>query len=228
MPSSPAPTRFCVLLYPGFEPLDVFGPVEVFQTLSRTHPIHLSFLSASSDPALDPVSTAPPPGAPTSNPRGSIAWTSVAPTHTLASPPSDTEVLLVPGGVGSRSPGSAPGACIDYITATYPRLRSLLSVCTGAELLARSGVLAGRRATGNKKHWGRITAADPAAKWEKKARWVRDGNIWTSGGVSAGTDMALGWVAAHFGEEVARAVANDIEYEWRNDPEWDVFAYVWS
>ncbi|KAI0691635.1 class I glutamine amidotransferase-like protein [Earliella scabrosa] len=220
------PTKFGILLFPGFEPLDVFGPAEVFQTLSRSTHLDLYLISnvhGTSD--LAPVSTAPID--PSLNPHNSTFFQAVQPTHTLDTVPADLEVLLIPGGFGTHAPVERFGPTIDFVRETYPRLHSLITVCTGASIAARAGVLDGKRATGNKKDWDFVTSTGPNVNWDKGPRWIVDGNVWTSGGVSAGTDAALGWVATQYGEDIARRTANDIEYEWRNDPNWDVFAYVW-
>ncbi|KAH9926616.1 class I glutamine amidotransferase-like protein [Epithele typhae] len=223
-----APTKLAILIFPGFEPLDTFGPTEIFQMLSSQRPLTLYWISSSTSPALDPVSSFVPDDVPM--PPGMTkhtAGTTIVPTHTLAAPPADVEAILVPGGWGVMSPANAPA--VDYLRATFPKLKYAMSVCNGAEFLARAGILDGRRATTNKALWTHITTAHAATgiKWDKKPRWVQDGNVWTAGGVSAGTDMALGWVAHVWDEELARKIANGAEYEWRNDPNYDVFAYVW-
>jgi transcriptional regulator GlxA family with amidase domain len=68
------------------------------------------------------------------------------------------------------------------------------------------------------------TASGPQVKWVRRARWVDDGNIVTSSGVSAGIDMALHVIARLFGEPRAERIANETEYEWHRDPSWDPFA----
>ncbi|KAH9926568.1 class I glutamine amidotransferase-like protein [Epithele typhae] len=227
-----APTKFGILIFPGFEPLDVFGPAEIIQTLSSRKPMSLYWISSSTSPALDPVSTLDPDDL-TINPPAGIdtfkrhtAPTTIVPTHTLAAPPDDVEVLLVPGGLGILSRATEPA--VAYLRAVHPQLKYVVSVCGGSALLARAGILEGRRATTNKAFYEHIsTTYAHGIRWEKKPRWVVDGKVWTSGGVSAGIDMALGWVAHVWDEGLAREIANVVEYEWRNDPNFDVFAYVW-
>ncbi|KAI0760444.1 class I glutamine amidotransferase-like protein [Fomes fomentarius] len=222
--NSTTPTKIGILLFPAFEPLDVFGPAEALQTLGRQTHLDLYLISNVNGTDLSPVSTEPRSAA--MNPFNSTFWQSVVPTHTLETVPDDLEVLLVPGGLGTRAQDLQPTA--DFIKAVYPKLHSLISVCTGAILVGKSGVLDGRRATTNKASFNQITPQFPHVQWDRYPRWVVDGNVWSSGGVSAGTDVAFGWIASTFGEDVARDVANRVEYEWRNDPNWDPFAYVWK
>lgn len=112
-PSSP-PNKWGFVLYRAFEPLDVFGPYEALFTLARTHRIDISWLAET----LEPVSTGPQLAA--MNPMNSSAFVGVPPTHTFATAPSDIEVLLVPGGLGSRAPNI--NATLDYITDVFPKL----------------------------------------------------------------------------------------------------------
>lgn len=120
------------------------------------------------------------------NTQNSSFWYSIAPTHTYTSAPNDIEVLLVPGGPGARYFNITTQ--LDFIKTTYPKIKYLISICTGAGVVARTGVLDGRNATTNKRAWARTTTMGPKVLWRSPARWVVDGNIWTSSGVSAGHD----------------------------------------
>jgi len=213
------PVNYGMVLFPGFQALDVFGPLDILNTLSFTYPIHLSLIAST----LDPVTTRT-----TRSSQGSNFSESVVPTHTFANPPKDLEVLFVPGGLGTRAPEPALLDVIAYIKETYPSLRYIVSVCTGATLLARAGILDGKRATTNKKAWAEVTPLGPNVKWVPVARWVEDGNIWTSSGVSAGIDATFAWVSAVYGEAVAADTANGLEYERHTDPSWDPFAAIWG
>jgi transcriptional regulator GlxA family with amidase domain len=113
---------------------------------------------------------------------------------------------------------------IAYIQTVYPTLQYLITVCTGSVVVARAGVLDGRRATTNKLGWGTSVEVRPQVEWVKKARWVVDGNVWTSSGVSAGLDVTFAWVAEVFGEERAGEVARIMEYERKIDADDDPFA----
>lgn len=138
------------------------------------------------------------------NAFNSSAFITVPPTHTFANAPSDLEVLLVPGGAGSRAPNL--NATLDYIKEVFPKLKYLVTVCTGSLVVARTGLLSGMRATTNKAAWKGVVAADPTAHWIPKARWAVDGKIWSSSGVSAGIDVTLAFIACHYGESVAANV----------------------
>lgn len=85
-----------------------------------------------------------------------------------------------------------------------------MSVCTGSALLAKTGMLDGKDATTNKRAYNWVIQQNSNIKWIKEARWVQDGNIYTSSGVSAGIDMALGFVADNFGIEKAEEIATGI------------------
>ncbi|KAI0745253.1 class I glutamine amidotransferase-like protein [Earliella scabrosa] len=213
------PTKFGVLVFPGFEPLDVFGPIEALQMLSQSHKVDLYMIS----PTLDPVSTAVPEE---HNTTSSNIGVHVVPTHTFDTVPDDLEVLLVPGGIGTRT-GNYP-ALAQFIKEIYPKLKYLITVCTGSALAADAGVLDGKRATSNKARFKATSARGPNVQWVKTARYVVDGNCWTSAGVSAGIDVTLAWIASVYGTEVARGAANRMEYEWKDDRSWDPFSYVFG
>lgn len=150
---------------------------------------------------------------------------SVVPTHTFATAP-DLDVLLVPGGLGSRGSPPEVTAAVEFIRDVYPHLKYLITVCTGSGLATRAGVLDGKRATTNKMAWREITALGPRVDWVARARWVQDGKVWSSSGVSAGIDVAFAWIESVFGEEVADKIAMGMEYERRRDPSYDTFAEV--
>lgn len=148
---------------------------------------------------------------------------SVVPTHTFATAPK-LDLLLVPGGQGARGSSSEIEAAISYIRDAYPQLGYLLTVCTGSGLAARAGVLDGKRATTNKKTWAEIVALREAVEWVSHARWVVDGNVWSSSGVSAGIDATLAWVEKVYGSEEAKRISNGLEYTRHEDPTYDPFA----
>ncbi|KAL4778022.1 class I glutamine amidotransferase-like protein [Aspergillus varians] len=218
MPDSSKPLRIGLLLFPGFQPLDAFGPIDCLTTLSWTHPLTLSILSHT----FDPVST--------KNPFSPNALSqSILPTHTFTTAP-PLDVLLVPGGIGTRCVDTDPiKAAIAFIAGVYPSLQYLITVCTGAGLAARSGVLDGRRVTTNKRAFREMEAwGGGKVEWVAKARWVVDGNVWTSSGVSAGIDVVLAWMGVVYGEGVARGVADLMEYTRHEDAGVDPFAGLYG
>ncbi|KAF3056778.1 Isonitrile hydratase [Trichoderma lentiforme] len=210
---SKPPSKIAVALFSGFQALDVFGPLDALNILSYTNPLELYLLSTT----LDPVSTipvkAPSPGA---------IGQRLVPTHTYQDAPKDIEVLLVPGGRGTRDI-ELTQPIVDFIGATFPSLRFLLTVCTGSALAARSGVLDGKNATSNKLSFEWVMTQGPNVKWVRHARWVQDGNILTSSGVSAGIDMIYAFIADQYGEEAASKVATVSEYTRNTDSTNDPF-----
>lgn len=171
---------------------------------------------------LDPVATRPfkdPKG------LGSEFSQRVLPTHTFdTAPPLD--VLLVPGGLGTRLPGIARAD--DFVRAVFPTLQYLITICTGAGIAARAGVLDGRRATTNKLAWKEMVALGPEVQWVHRARWVEDGNVWTSSGISAGIDVIFAWIRTVYGESVGKDIADRMEYTPVMDSSDDPFADRWS
>lgn len=131
---------------------------------------------------------------------------------------------LVPGGLGTSSPDLE--AELDFIRRVYPSLRYLITVRSGSALAARAGILDGRQATTNKATFANLVKEGPHTRWIAQARWVVDGNVWTSSGVSAGIDATFAWIKHVWGEDVAEEVANHMEYERHLDASWDPFAVV--
>lgn len=160
----PPPENYAFLLLPGFELLDVFAPLDTLQYLAHHHHLNLHLLART----LAPVTTRPP--LPNSNPHNSSFWPALTPTATFADALADKseidiDVLVVPGGVGVRASAADLAAEIGFIRAVFPRLRYLVTICTGSSLAARAGVLDGRRATTNKAAWGEVTPLGPNVKW---------------------------------------------------------------
>jgi transcriptional regulator GlxA family with amidase domain len=207
--------HYGLVLFPGFELLDTFGPLEFFHTLANTHPAELHILAST----LEPVSTR------RASEKNTKFVQKVLPTHTFADPPPQLDVVLVPGGWGTYDPNED---AVAFIRDTYPRLKYILSVCTGASFLRRAGLLAGRRATTNKAVWNTETSDSPEVDWQPVARWVADGNVWTASGVAAGMDMTLAFIAETYGLDVAERVANGSEYDWHRDASWDPFAAIFK
>ncbi len=117
------------------------------------------------------------------------------------------DTLILPGGPGVREPGTEQERLVAWIRRAEHRAARVASVCTGAFVLARTGLLDGRRAV---THWAacdQLARCFPAIDVQQDAIYFRDDRYWTSAGVTAGIDMALGMVEADVGREIAMAVA---------------------
>ncbi len=194
--------RLGVLLFPDFELLDVCGPLQMFGNLPDTYEIVTVARSS----------------APVSSRQGVVLEID----HSLDHAP-DLDVLLVPGGLGTREEVDNE-ALIGWLGQRAGLAEVVATVCTGAALLARTGSLDGRRATTNKRAFAWVCEQGPAVDWVRQARWVQDGKFWTSSGVSAGIDMALAMISRLVSVEAAKALALAAEYEWSRDPAHDPFA----
>ncbi|KAF2015588.1 DJ-1/PfpI family protein-like protein [Aaosphaeria arxii CBS 175.79] len=225
--AQPLPKNIGVVLFPGFQLLDAAGPLDALNILSLTHPLNLSILAHD----LSPVSTRHH----LHQAAGSNCQQSIVPTHTFANAPDDIEVLIIPGGTGSRKEENLDGV-IEFLQKRWGSggeekkgaLRWILTVCTGSAILAKSGVLDGRRATSNKKAFSWVREQNEKVEWVPKARWVKDGDIWTSSGIAAGIDMIYAWLEEVFGKETADLLADASEYERNRDPGNDRFAERWG
>jgi transcriptional regulator GlxA family with amidase domain len=193
-----------VLLFPEFELLDVFGPLEAFGHAKDW------FRIVTVAERAGPVTSAQGPRA--------------MADHGLADCPA-LDMLLVPGGMGTRREVNNP-ALVDWIARQARDAETTTSVCTGAALLAKAGVLDGRRATSNKRAFAWVAEQGPKVHWVRQARWVDDGTVVTSSGVSAGIDMALHLIGRIAGPAVRDEIATRMEYEWHSDAGADPFAKV--
>ncbi len=190
------------LLFPGFELLDVFGPLEMFGALPDTYRLEMVAECA---------------GAVESR-QGPKAMADVALCDAKA-----VDILLIPGGRGTRREVSnAP--LIAWIKRHAESSGLVATVCTGAALLARTGLIDGRKATSNKLSFDWVVSQGPNVNWQRHARWCVDGKYYTSSGVSAGMDMALALIAELNGEEQAHHAATYAEYVWNCDPTNDPFS----
>ncbi|MFE7388467.1 GlxA family transcriptional regulator [Streptomyces sp. NPDC057582] len=179
-----------VVLFDGVQSLDVTGPMEVFAGASRFPDVTYGLRTASLDGA--PVRTSV---GLTLVPDGSLA--DAEPPHTL----------LVPGGQGTRHPDPA---LVDWLRTQALHAERLVSVCTGALLLAAAGLLDGHRVT---THWvvaEHLARAYPDVEVDPDPIFVRDGKLATSAGVTAGIDLSLALVEEDFGRQVALTVARHL------------------
>ena len=195
-----------VVLFEGFELLDVFGPLEMFGLLPEQFEI---FLIAAS---------------------GDIVASSQGPKSLVDYRFEDCpafDILLVPGGKGTRREVDNP-VLQEWLRGQAQTAQFVTSVCTGSALLARAGLLDGRRATTNKAAFEWVASQSEKVDWQKQARWVEDEQFFTSSGVSAGIDMSLALIARLSGQETAEQVATSAEYEWHRDPNRDPFAISYN
>jgi putative intracellular protease/amidase len=190
-----------VLLFDNFETLDVFGPVEIFGRLKDKYQVFFCSLN----------------GGLVKNEHGiSIA------TERIDDLKNAVDIFLIPGGYGTRSAVNN-AELVEKIIAICQQSKYVLTVCTGSALLAKTGLLNGRNATSNKRAFDWVVTQGPHVNWVKKARWTKEDKFYTSAGVSAGMDMALGFLSDMHGIDFARKVAFEIEYNWIEDMEEDDF-----
>lgn len=165
-----------VVVFDGFETLDVYGPLGLLVSAGLGHPYKAVLI-----------------GPPNPNIKNSVlasAGISMTTSNTLQSSPSaEYDILLIPGGLGNR-PLLKDEVYLNLLKknaeAVLERGGIVLCVCTGSVLLAATGLLDGKQATTNKKAYGALTPNYPNVRWEREARWVVDGPIITSSGITAG------------------------------------------
>ncbi|MDN0198654.1 GlxA family transcriptional regulator [Streptomyces sp. S.PNR 29] len=179
-----------VVVFDEVQSLDVTGPVEVFAGAEKHTPGTYRIRTASLDGA--PVRTS--------------SGLTLVPDQSLAAAP-DAHTLLVPGGQGTRRPDPR---LVDWVREHGPRAERLVSVCTGAALLADAGLLDGRRATTHWAYCDRLARDHPAIEVDPDPIYVRDGNVATSAGVTAGIDLALALVEEDLGRDVALTIARHL------------------
>jgi transcriptional regulator GlxA family with amidase domain len=178
--------------YDGVQTLDLAGPLDAFGSASVLHPQAYETLVLTLD----------------GQPFASETGLRMAPDAALKDAgPLDT--LILAGGAGLRRPGVAQ-AMAQALRERAPRLRRLVSICTGLYGLAPSGLADGRRVT---THWNfaaDIAARFPALRMEPDAIFIKDGPIYTSAGITAAIDMALALIEEDYGAALALAVARDL------------------
>ena len=193
-----------VVLFEGFELLDVFGPLEMFGLAAEHFEIRL-------------ISQTGGMVASRQGPK------SVCDDSFQSAPAID--VLLVPGGIGTRREVDNQ-ELLDWLKERSEQAELVASVCTGSALLAKAGVLDGLRATSNKLAFAWASSQSEQVQWQQQARWVEDGKLFSSSGVSAGIDMSLAVIAKLVSQQAAEDAANFAEYTWQRDANCDPFAPV--
>jgi transcriptional regulator GlxA family with amidase domain len=201
-----------VLVFPDVEPLDAIGPLEVFGAAA----LLMQEASAGDGPPPGPIPRPVVVGVGPGPVRTRHGLT-ILPEHDLrTAPPPDPRWVLVPGGDGSHRVAEDPVVLgwLARLGADAAGGRRIMSVCTGTRVLAAAGLLAGRRITSHATALEELRRRVPDADVRPDARWVRDGHVWTSGGVTAGIDMAVAAVADLAGEAMAEQVARYLEHPW--------------
>lgn len=183
------------LVYPGFQILDLGGPLATFQVAGRAAP------EAASGPAYRLRVVSPEGGAVASSSGLAVV------TETVGDAPLDT--LVVVGGTGAEEP-AAVSEVAAIVRARAAGTRRVASVCTGAFILAEAGLLDGRCATTHWQYAALLQRRYPRVRVEGDRIYARDGAVWTSAGISAGIDLALALVEDDLGPEVSRAAARTL------------------
>jgi putative intracellular protease/amidase len=210
-----------MVIFPSFTALDAFGPLNALNLLSIKYPMTLSMVAHDMNPVsidrtiidgvvLGNLSTSASPD----------FSQFVLPTHTFDNAPRP-DVIILPGGLGTRNLTGTQSA-VDWVSAQlgdegeggWPEY--VMTVCTGTSILARTHKIGGKNATTNKAAFNWVKQQDGAdeVNWIAKARWVTDGKLWTSSGVSAGTDMLLGWIGARYGAAEQERIM--VSMEWNS------------
>jgi transcriptional regulator GlxA family with amidase domain len=191
--------RIALLAYDGVEALDFAGPFEVFTTASRVHA-----RTAPGEALFEVV-----PVASRSGTVRARAGLELVPAATLAGAGA-VDVLVVPGGVVDDV--RTDRALLDWLAHTAATARVTASVCTGAFLLAEAGIVTSGPVTTHWEDLADLAAAFPALDVVGERRWVRQGNVFTSAGISAGIDLSLHLVEVLAGRELAVRTARQLDY----------------
>lgn len=194
------PQNVAILLFDDVEVLDFAGPFEVFSVAGRH-----------SDPIPFNVFTVAEKLAPVIARNG----LSINPHYTITDCP-PPQIVIVPGGFGTRREMNNP-VIVEWVKMQHQLAELTLSVCTGALILAKAGLLDGLVATTHFGAFDLLRESASGADVRTDVRFTDNGRIVTSAGISAGIDMSLHVVARLLGEEQARETAQHMEYHWRND-----------
>jgi transcriptional regulator GlxA family with amidase domain len=180
-----------VLIFPDFQLMDAAGPISVFEIAARY---------AGVAPAIKLIAVKPGPV------RSSAGVEMLARGFR---PSGAITTLIVAGGEGVRTAATCPKT-LAFVRNMAKRGARTASVCSGAYVLAEAGLLDGRRATTHWQRTGHFVKTYPNVKLEADRIYVRDGNVWTSAGITAGIDLALAMVAEDFGDEIAQKTARQL------------------
>ncbi len=192
-----------VFIFDQVEVLDFAGPFEVFSTAARVR----SRIEPGEDPIFNVFTVAEETRI--IRARGDLE---ILPAFNFSNHP-PIDLLIVPGGIVSAE--QEKEAVIAWLKQVAERAKISASVCTGAFLLAQAGLLRHRTATTHWEDLADLRTMSPDTEVKEGARWIDEGEIITSAGISAGIDMSLHLVARLFGEELAFSTSRQMEYDWR-------------
>jgi transcriptional regulator GlxA family with amidase domain len=184
--------QIAFVLYPGLTPLDLVGPLQALSAVPRVDPSYEVMVVAETTDAVL-----------------SDSIISLVPSHTFDAAPSPY-AIVVPGGGDPTLRAAGHKPLIDYVAKAGAQADIVMSVCTGAIILASAGLLKGRRAT---THWAYTDVLDYLGVEVVRARWVEDGKFLTTAGVSAGIDGGIYLVQRLLGDDVAKLVQLGMQYE---------------
>jgi transcriptional regulator GlxA family with amidase domain len=180
-----------VLIFPDFQLMDAAGPISVFEIAARY---------AGTDPAIKVMAVTPGPVRSSSGVE--MLARGLRPSGAITT-------LVIAGGEGVRDAAACPKT-LAFVRNMAKRGVRTASVCSGAYVLAEAGLLEGRRVTTHWQRTGHFVKAYPTVKLEADRIYVRDGNVWSSAGITAGIDLALAMVAEDFGDEIAQKTARQL------------------
>ncbi len=217
-----------VVFFPLYQLLDAVGPMDYLNNHSKSYletlggmPPHLiakatdirwHFIGESLEETVQPT-TGPPQ----------------RPTHTFTNPPPHLDYILVPG---TDPKYQFSPACTEFFKTQFPKIRALLTVCTGSIALAQTGILDGHKVCSNKWVLGELAKAgllkgEPFknVKWIGDRRWIVDGKIWSAAGVTAGIDLIAEFARVHLDREIVE-LTKEISEEKPKPDSPDDFAHI--
>lgn len=225
----PRTLRIGILVFDGFEPIDVWGFTQAFSisrflgtSYASDPPYPFEIVLISDQCRAGARDATPAPVKSYNGPR-------VAPdSFRDEALEQEIDLLMIPGGFGTRilladNHPKERSALLQWVRAMDERVAVMTSVCTGAAVLAAAGLLDGKPAATNHAAFGWVTGFGPRVQWDNVSRWVDAGRYVTSAGVSAGTDLGFYLVKRLAGRAVAEAAAQAAEYDWHRDPEAPIY-----
>ncbi|KAJ3560002.1 hypothetical protein NP233_g11114 [Leucocoprinus birnbaumii] len=187
-----------LVLFSEFQLLDAVGPVDYLNNHSKGYlkSLNLPELEAKA-PVMKWYHIAE-----TLEPVQASSGPALIPTHTFSNPPEHLDYLIVPGPDPTLK--FSP-ACTEFFKTQFPKLKAILTVCTGSIALSQTGLLDGHKVCSNKWVLRRFAQAGLLRKevtWIGDRRWIIDGKVWSGGGVTAGIDLAAEFARVHFDPEI--------------------------